>query len=115
MAITHADSKTDEKIPDIARNIPAIEDEIKKPVTNNAKGEAELEKADRPLDLWESFLERRNVSKTPTQIGVGSGDARFGNVHETGMEEDPVKDDFSVTDKTYIGKPAKESNEDDKQ
>ena len=64
--------------------------------------------------MWESFLERRNVEKTPHQVGVGSGDARFGNVHDTGMEEDPVKDDFSVTDKTYIGKPAKESNEDDK-
>ena len=114
MAITHADSKTDEKIPDIAEDIPEIKDEIKKPVDNNAKEEAVLEKADRPSDLWESFLERRNVSKTPTQVGVGSGDARFGNVHDTGMEEDPVKDDFSVTDKTYIGKPAKESNEDDK-
>ena len=114
MAITHADRKTENVIPPIDEHIPDAE-EVKKPVTNNAKGEAELEKADRPLDLWESFLERRNVSKTPTQIGVGSGDARFGNVHETGMEEDPVKDDFSVTDKTYIGKPAKESNEDDRQ
>ena len=114
MAITHADSKTDEKIPDIAEDITEIKDEIKKPVDNNTKEEAVLEKADRPSDLWESFLERRNVSKTPTQVGVGSGDARFGNVHDTGMEEDPVKDDFSVTDKTYIGKPAKESNEDDK-
>ena len=112
MAITHADSKTDNVIPDIEEEIPEIKEEIKKP---NTKEEADLEKADRPMDLWESFLERRNVSKTPTQVGVGSGDARFGNVHETGMEEDPVKDDFSVTDKTYIGKPAKESNEDDKQ
>ena len=107
MAITHADSKTDEKIPDIARDIPAIEDEIKKPVTNNAKGEVELEKADRPLDLWESFLERRKGA--PVQVGVGSGDARFGNPHETGMEQDPVDDK-----QTYIGKPSKESNEDDK-
>ena len=119
MAITHADSKTDEKIPDIARDIPAIEDEIKKPVTNNAKGEVELEKADRPLDLWESFFERRKGA--PVQVGVGSGDARFGNVHETGMEQDPVDDDFCLcmnegeSDKTYIGKPSKESNEDDKQ
>ena len=108
MAITHADSKTDEKIPDIARDIPAIEDEIKKPVTNNAKGEVELEKADRPLDLWESFLERRKGA--PVQVGVGSGDARFGNPHETGMEQDPVDDK-----QTYIGKPSNESNEDDKQ
>ena len=108
MAITHADSKTDEKIPDIAEDIPEIKEEIKKPVTNNAKGEVELEKADRPLDLWESFLERRKGA--PVQVGVGSGDARFGNPHETGMEQDPVDDK-----QTYIGKPSKESNEDDKQ
>ena len=111
MAITHADSKTDNIIPDIVEGIPEIKDEIKKP---NTKEEVDLEKADSPLDLWETFLERRNVEKTPVQVGTGSGDARFGNVHETGMEEDPVKDDFSVTDKTYIGKPDKESNEDDK-
>ena len=114
MAITHADSKTDNIIPDL-EDTPKIKDEIKKPVTNNTKEEVVLEKADRPLDLWESFLERRNVSKTPTQVGTGSGDARFGNPHETGMEEDPVKDDFSVTDKTYIGKPDKESNDNDRQ
>ena len=108
MAITHADSKTDEKIPDIAEDIPEIKEEIKKPVTNNAKGEVELEKADRPLDLWESFLARRKGA--PVQVGVGSGDARFGNPHETGMEQDPVDDK-----QTYIGKPSKESNEDDKQ
>ena len=107
MAITHADSKTDEKIPDIAEDIPEIKEEIKKPVTNNAKGEVELEKADRPLDLWESFLERRKGA--PVQVGVGSGDARFGNPHETGMEQDPVDDK-----QTYIGKASKESNEDDK-
>ena len=100
MAITHADSKTDNKIPDIAK-IPAIEDEIKKePTTNNTKEEADLEKADRPADLWETFLERRKMQ--------GAGDARYGNVHETGMEQDPV------SDKTYIGKPSKENNEDDK-
>ena len=100
MAITHADSKTDNKIPDIAK-IPAIEDEIKKePTTNNTKEEADLEKADRPADLWETFLERRKMQ--------GAGDARYGNVHETGMEQDPV------SDKTYIGKPTKENNEDDK-
>ena len=86
--------------------IPPIEDEqivdeIKKPVTNNTKEETVLEKADRPLDLWETFLERRKMQ--------GAGDARYGNVHETGMEQDPV------SDKTYIGKPDKESNEDDKQ
>ena len=110
MAITHADSKTDEIIPDIARDIPAIEDEIKKP---NTKEEADLEKADKPVDLWETFLERRKMQ--------GAGDARYGNVHETGMEQDPVDDDFclctttSESDKTYIGKPSKENNEDDKQ
>ena len=86
--------------------IPPIEDdeivdEIKKPVTNNTKEETVLEKADRPLDLWETFLERRKMQ--------GAGDARYGNVHETGMEQDPV------SDKTYIGKPTKENNEDDKQ
>jgi hypothetical protein len=101
---------TESKIPDIAAEIPAIEDEIKKPVTNNTKEEVVLEKADRPLDLWESFLERRNVEKTPVQVGTGSGDARFGNVHETGMEQDPVDDK-----QTYIGKPAKEIKENDKQ
>ena len=98
------------KIPDIAEDIPEIKDEVKKPVDNNAKGEVVLEKADRPMDLWESFLERSNVEKTPHQVGVGSGDARFGNPHETGMEQDPVDDK-----QTYIGKPSKESNEDDKQ
>jgi len=108
MAITHADRKTDNTIPPIEDK--EIVDEIKKePVTNNAKGEVELEKADSPSDLWETFLERRNVEKTPVQVGTGSGDARYGNVHETGMEQDPV------SDKTYIGKPDKESNEDDKQ
>ena len=101
---------TESKIPDIAAEISAIEDEIKKPVTNNTKEEVVLEKADRPLDLWESFLERRNVEKTPVQVGTGSGDARFGNVHETGMEQDPVDDK-----QTYIGKPAKEIKENDKQ
>ena len=85
--------------------IPPIEDEqivdeIKKPVTNNTKEEADLEKADSPLDLWETFLERRKMQ--------GAGDARYGNVHETGMEQKPV------SDKTYIGKPDKERNEDDK-
>ena len=91
----------DSKIPDIAEEIPEIKEEIKKPVTNNTKEEVDLEKADRPLDLWETFLERRKMQ--------GAGDARYGNVHETGMEQDPV------SDKTYIGKPDKESNEDDKQ
>ena len=86
--------------------IPPIEDdeivdEIKKPVTNNTKEETVLEKADRPLDLWETFLERRKMQ--------GAGDARYGNVHETGMEQPPVDDK-----QTYIGKPSKESNEDDK-
>ena len=86
--------------------IPPIEDEqivdeIKKPVTNNTKEETVLEKADRPLDLWETFLERRKMQ--------GAGDARYGNVHETGMEQPPVDDK-----QTYIGKPSNESNEDDK-
>ena len=98
MAITHADSKTDNIIPDIVEDIPEIKDEIKKP---NTKEEADLEKADRPLDLWETFLERRKMQ--------GAGDARYGNVHETGMEQPPVDDK-----QTYIGKPSKESNEDDK-
>ena len=106
MAITHADSKTENKIPPIEVGSDIVE-EIKKPVTNNTKEEADLEKADRPADLWETFLERRKMQ--------GAGDARFGNPHETGMEEDPVKDDFSVTDKTYIGKPEKESKDNDKQ
>ena len=79
--------------------IPPIEDEqivdeIKKPVTNNTKEETVLEKADRPLDLWETFLERRKMQ--------GAGDARYGNVHETGMEQPPVDDK-----QTYIGKPTK--------
>jgi len=98
MAITHADSKTDNIIPDIAEDIPEIKDEIKKP---NTKEEADLEKADKPVDLWETFLERRKMQ--------GAGDARYGNVHETGMEQPPVDDK-----QTYIGKPSKESNEDDK-
>ena len=98
MAITHADSKTDNKIPDIARNIPEIKEEIKKP---NTKEEVDLEKADKPLDLWETFLERRKMQ--------GAGDARYGNVHETGMEQPPVDDK-----QTYIGKQTKENNEDDK-
>ena len=117
MAITHADSKTDNIIPDIVEDIPEIKDEIKKP---NTKEEVDLEKADNPSDLWETFLERRNVEKTPVQVGTGSGDARFGNVHETGMEEDPVDDDFCLCvnegDKqTYIGKPDKENRDNDKQ
>ena len=98
MAITHADSKTDNIIPDIAEDIPEIKDEIKKP---NTKEEADLEKADRPLDLWETFLERRKMQ--------GAGDARYGNVHETGGDQNPV------SDKTYIPKKGKEINEDDKQ
>ena len=110
MAITHADSKTDNKIPNIVQEVDDIEGEIKKPVTNNTKGEEVLEKADNPSDLWETFLERRNVEKTPVQVGTGSGDARFGNVHETGMEQDPVDDK-----QTYIGKPAKENKDNDKQ
>ena len=111
MAITHADSKTDNKIPPIEVGSDIVE-EIKKPVTNNTKEEADLEKADRPADLWETFLERRKMQ--------GAGDARYGNVHETGMEQNPVSDDFclctttSESDKTYIGKPTKENNEDDK-
>ena len=107
MAITHGDRKTDNIIPDIVEDIPEIKDEIKKP---NTKEEVDLEKADNPSDLWETFLERRNVEKTPVQVGTGSGDARFGNVHETGMEQDPVDDK-----QTYIGKPAKEIKENDKQ
>jgi len=110
MAITHADSKTDNIIPDIVEDIPEIKEEIKKPVTNNTKEEVDLEKADTASDLWETFLERRNVEKTPVQVGTGSGDARFGNVHETGMEQDPVDDK-----QTYIGKPAKENKDNDKQ
>jgi len=109
MAITHADSKTDNIPPDIAENITEIKEEIKKP---NTKEEVDLEKADKPVDLWETFLERRKMQ--------GAGDARYGNVHETGMEQNPVDDDFclctttSESDKTYIGKPSKENNEDDK-
>jgi hypothetical protein len=119
MAITHADRKTDNIIPPIDEHIPDAE-EVKKPVTNNAKTDVELEKSDKPLDLWESFLERRNVKKTPVQVGTGSGDARFGNVHETGMEQDPVDDDFCLcvnegNKQTYIGKPDKESKDNDKQ
>ena len=113
MAITHADSKTDNIPPDIAE-IPAIEDEIKKdPTTNNTKEETDLEKADKPADLWESFLLRRKMQ--------GAGDARYGNVHETGMEQNPVDDDFCLcvsegeSDKTYIGKPDKESKDNDRQ
>ena len=90
----------DSKIPPIEDE--QIVDEIKKPVTNNTKEETVLEKADRPLDLWETFLERRKMQ--------GAGDARYGNVHETGMEQPPVDDK-----QTYIGKPSKENNEDDKQ
>jgi len=117
MAITHGDRKTDNIIPDIVEDIPEIKDEIKKP---NTKEEVDLEKADNPSDLWETFLERRNVEKTPVQVGTGSGDARFGNVHETGMEQDPVDDDFCLCvnegDKqTYIGKPDKENRDNDKQ
>ena len=109
MAITHADSKTDNIPPDIAENITEIKEEIKKP---NTKEEVDLEKADKPVDLWETFLERRKMQ--------GAGDARYGNVHETGMEQNPVDDDFclctttSESDKTYIGKPTKENNEVDK-
>ena len=120
MAITHADSKTDEKIPNIEVGSEIVEEIKKEPVTNNTKGEEVLEKADNPSDLWETFLERRNVEKTPVQVGTGSGDARFGNVHETGMEEDPVDDDFCLcvnegeSDKTYIGKPDKEGKDNDK-
>ena len=99
MAITHADSKTDNIPPDIAENITEIKEEIKKP---NTKEEVDLEKADKPVDLWETFLERRKMQ--------GAGDARYGNVHETGMEQPPVDDK-----QTYIGKPSKENNEDDKQ
>ena len=112
MAITHADSKTDNIPPDIAE-IPAIEDEIKKdPTTNNTKEETDLEKADKPVDLWETFLLRRKMQ--------GAGDARYGNVHETGMEQNPVDDDFCLcmnegeSDKTYIGKPDKESKDNDR-
>ena len=50
----------------------------------------------------------------------GAGDARYGNVHETGMEQNPVDDDFCLcvsegeSDKTYIGKPDKESKDNDR-
>ena len=74
MAITHADSKTDNVIPDIVEDIPEIKDEIKKP---NTKEEVDLEKADKPVDLWETLLERSNMQ--------GAGDAIYVNVHETGM------------------------------
>ena len=97
------------KIPDIAEDIPEIKDEVKKPVDNNAKGEVVLEKADRPMDLWESFLERRKGA--PTAIG-GGGNPEMANQHATGMESDWDK---AIDDKqTYIGKPSKENNEDDK-
>ena len=97
------------KIPDIAEDIPEIKDEVKKPVDNNAKEETVLEKADRPLDLWESFLERRKGA--PTAIG-GGGNPEMANQHATGMESDWDK---AIDDKqTYIGKPSKENNEDDK-
>ena len=62
MAITHADSKTDNIPPNIVREVDEIEGEIKKePTTNNTKEEADLEKADKPSDLWETFLERRKM------------------------------------------------------
>ena len=96
------------KIPDIVEDIPEIKDEVKKPVDNNTKEEAVLEKADRPSDLWESFLERRKGA--PTAIG-GGGNPEMANQHATGNESDWEK---AVPDKTYIGKPSKESNEDDK-
>ena len=111
MAITHADSKTDNKIPPIEVGSDIVE-EIKKPVTNNTKEETDLEKADKPVDLWETFLLRRKMQ--------GAGDARYGNVHETGMEQNPVDDDFCLcvsegeSDKTYIGKPDKESKDNDR-
>jgi len=89
------------KIPDIVSEIPEIKEEVKKPIDNNTKTDVDLEKADKPADLWETFLERRKMQ--------GAGDARYGNVHETGMEQDPV------SDKTYIGKPDKESKDNDRQ
>ena len=89
------------KIPDIVSEIPEIKEEVKKPIDNNTKTDVDLEKADKPSDLWETFLERRKMQ--------GAGDARYGNVHETGMEQDPV------SDKTYIGKPDKESKDNDRQ
>ena len=61
------------------------------------------------MDLWESFLERRKGA--PTAIG-GGGNPEMANQHATGMESDWDK---AIDDKqTYIGKPSKENNEDDK-
>jgi hypothetical protein len=104
MAITHADRKTDNTIPPIEDK--EIVDEIKKePVTNNTKQDVDLEKADTPQALWESFLERRKGAPTAIQTG---GNPEMANQHSSGMDKDwnrPVKE------QTYIRTNSKESKE----
>lgn len=132
--------KTESKIPIIEQEIPEIKDEIKKPEPNNHPDHVDLElKADTPDALWETFLERRKnihlfahvdrktgkktqlkprkitldefTEKTgQTTVGQGAGNAQYGNPHETGMETDWDK---AVDGQTYIGKPSKESKDDE--
>ena len=104
MAITHADSKTDNIIPDIVEDIPEIKDEIKKP---NTKEEVDLEKADTPQALWESFLERRKGAPTAVQTG---GNPEMANQHASGMQPDWDK---PVKEQTYIRTNGKENKEDE--
>ena len=101
--------KTESKIPNIEQEIPEIKEEIKKPQPNNHPDHVDLElKSDSPQDLWETFLERRKTGATV--VGQGAGNAQYGNPHETGMETDWDK---SVDGHTYIGKPNKESKDDE--
>ena len=112
--------KTESKIPDIEQEIPEIKEEIKKPQPNYHAEQEDLENADSPQDLWETFLERRKTGQTT--VGQGAGNAQYGNQHETGMETDwdkavdqkcfiDCKDIKSVDKQTYIQNGIKESKD----
>ena len=67
-----------------------LEEVTKKPEYKEAASQEEL---------WKTFLERRKMQ--------GAGDARYGNQHETGMEQDWDK---AVDSETYIGSTPKKGD-----
>ena len=73
------------------------------------KKKPEYKDASTPDELWKSWLERRKYGATT--VGQGTGNAQYGNQHESGDEKSWNK---PVETKTYIEENKKESKEDEK-
>ena len=70
------------------------------------KKKPEYKDASTPDELWKSWLERRKYGATT--VGQGTGNAQYGNQHESGDDKSINK---PVETKTYIEENKKENKE----